>query len=580
MVKKVPILFLYFNLLSFVLQSQNALKWADSVLIQYKISLEEGAPILERNTDTLLNIYQKNRAHCKTIETLLLTADNFKQKNNYKKAFRCVYLAEQIASHKTCTLPNIASEIYWAYAKIYLSLNLSKKTKFYLEKGIQNWDNQQANKEVLIRLHILTGALSDSLDRELQYYKVALKLAIDSKNTKMEEITLNAIGSFYAVNNQTALAIKYLKASMAFAQQRKAYRNLSIIYNNLAGLSEESKTIQTYIDSAIYFAEKSGDNQDLQTGKQNKAYHLFTQGNYYEAYNLLWEAYELKDAILNKEKVKAFAEMSEKYEAEQQQNKIEALQKENEIALLKASNRQTTIVGLFIALLTFIISSFAFYRQKQHKQKLNMELSLEKIKSDELLRNILPAEIAEELKWSGKSEAKLYNQVSVLFTDFVNFTGISQEMSPTELVQEIHANFTVFDAIMEKHGIEKIKTIGDAYLAVCGLPHENEQHAQRVVEAAQDIQAYMQKMGGKFQIRIGIHSGPVVAGIVGVKKYAYDIWGDTVNMASRMESNSEAGKINISQTTYELVKDKFSFEYRGKINAKNKGEVDMWFVKT
>lgn len=208
------------------------------------------------------------------------------------------------------------------------------------------------------------------------------------------------------------------------------------------------------------------------------------------------------------------------------------------------------------------------------------QLSLEKHKSDMLLLNILPEGVAEELKNTGSAKAKQYNNVSVLFTDFVNFTGLSELMSPTELVQEIHKNFTAFDAIMEKHGLEKIKTIGDAYMAVCGLPIETADHANRVVCAAIDILHYMQQSGNKFQIRIGIHSGPVVAGIVGVKKYAYDIWGDTVNTAARMEQNSEGGKINISGATFELVKGYFSFQHRGKINVKNKGEVDMYFINT
>lgn len=211
-------------------------------------------------------------------------------------------------------------------------------------------------------------------------------------------------------------------------------------------------------------------------------------------------------------------------------------------------------------------------------QARTIELEEEKQKSDALLLNILPEGVAEELKNKGYAEAKQYDHVTVLFTDMVNFTGISEQMSPRELVAEIHKNFTAFDAIIEKHGLEKIKTIGDAYLAVCGLPIEQEEHAKRVVAAAIDIRDYMNTSQGKFEIRAGIHSGPVVAGIVGVKKYAYDIWGDTVNMAARMEQNSEAGKINISAATYELIKDSFKCEYRGKIKAKNKGEVDMYFV--
>ncbi len=209
----------------------------------------------------------------------------------------------------------------------------------------------------------------------------------------------------------------------------------------------------------------------------------------------------------------------------------------------------------------------------------NAELTLEKKKSDDLLLNILPEEVAMELKQSGKSKARQYANVSVLFTDFVNFTGISEQMSPTELVEEIHKNFTAFDAIMEKHGLEKIKTIGDAYLAVCGLPIETPDHAQRIIRAAIDIQQYIKNNSKKFEIRIGINSGPVIAGIVGVKKYAFDIWGDTVNTAARMEQNSEAGKINISGATFELIKNDFQCEYRGKVKAKNKGEIDMYFVK-
>jgi len=215
-------------------------------------------------------------------------------------------------------------------------------------------------------------------------------------------------------------------------------------------------------------------------------------------------------------------------------------------------------------------------------EKRTRELQKEMQKSEDLLLNILPLEVAEELKEKGASEAKLYNHVSVLFTDFVNFTGIGENLSPTELVNEIHHCFKAFDGITEKFGLEKIKTIGDAYLAVCGMPVEDKDHAIKATNAALEICEFIKNYrvgGGVFEIRIGIHSGPVVAGIVGVKKYAYDIWGDTVNMASRMESSSAPGKINISGATYEMIKDEIECEYRGKIEAKNKGMIDMYFVK-
>lgn len=210
-------------------------------------------------------------------------------------------------------------------------------------------------------------------------------------------------------------------------------------------------------------------------------------------------------------------------------------------------------------------------------------LRMEKQKSDDLLLNILPAEIAEELKEKGRSEARLYNDVTVLFTDFVDFTQKAEALSPAALVAEIDSCFKAFDDIIERHGLEKIKTVGDAYIAASGLPVENPSHAQAVVAAALEIRSFIadrkESHPQSFSIRLGIHSGPVVAGIVGVKKFAYDIWGDTVNTAARMEQHSEAGKINISNATYELVKDIFRCSYRGELEAKHKGHMSMYFVE-
>ena len=234
-----------------------------------------------------------------------------------------------------------------------------------------------------------------------------------------------------------------------------------------------------------------------------------------------------------------------------------------------------------------------FYQQKklleeqsfQLKQK-NEIITRENKRSEELLLNILPYKVAEELKQKGETEAKQFDKVSVLFTDFVGFTGISEKLSPRELVAEIHLCFTAIDIIVERNGLEKIKTIGDAYLAVCGLPNEDKDHAKKVVTASREILLFMEShkksLGdsvGLKDICIGIHSGGVVAGIVGVKKFVYDIWGDTVNTAARMEQNSLPGKINISSATYELVKNDFNCMHRGKIKAKNKGEIDMYFVE-
>jgi class 3 adenylate cyclase len=210
----------------------------------------------------------------------------------------------------------------------------------------------------------------------------------------------------------------------------------------------------------------------------------------------------------------------------------------------------------------------------------------EKAKSDSLLLNILPAEIAEELKREGRSFARKHEDVSVLFADIKGFTPIAEMLQPEELVTMLDQVFSAFDNITDKHGMEKIKTIGDCYMCACGLPLADQESSVKAVQAAVEMQAFIQdfclsnKIGNlpPFKIRIGIHTGPLVAGVVGLSKFAYDIWGDTVNLASQMEQHSEAGKINISGNTHEKVKNLFQTSYRGKIVAKGKGEVDMYFV--
>jgi class 3 adenylate cyclase len=242
--------------------------------------------------------------------------------------------------------------------------------------------------------------------------------------------------------------------------------------------------------------------------------------------------------------------------------------------------------------------SFIKWREKALKVRQNVleqkveerteQLKAEKEKSDDLLLNILPAEVAEELKQTGHCQAKTFSMVTVMFMDFKDFTSVSERVSAELLVDEINACFSAFDGIIQKFRIEKIKTVGDAYICAGGLPSLNLTHAVDVVNAAIEIQNFMlhrkkeKEAAGEFtfDMRVGINTGPVVAGIVGVKKFQYDIWGDTVNLAARMEQNSEAGKINISGSTYKLVKDTFHCVYRGKIETKNKGEVEMYFVNS
>jgi adenylate cyclase len=220
--------------------------------------------------------------------------------------------------------------------------------------------------------------------------------------------------------------------------------------------------------------------------------------------------------------------------------------------------------------------------------RINKVLDRQKVEIETLILNILPSEVAKELQATGNATPRSYEKVSVLFSDFKGFSAMAEKMSAEELVEELGTCFKAFDKITEKYRLEKIKTIGDSYMCAGGIPVPDLDHPFRIIAAGLEIRDFMRTHnearaeGGlePLDIRIGIHVGPVVAGVVGTKKYAYDIWGSTVNIASRMESNGAPGEVNISAATYELVKEKYVCLHRGKIYAKNVGDIDMYFVQS
>jgi len=417
-------------------------------------------------------------------------------------------------------------------------------------------------------------------DTALLYLNESLK-AYQSKEDF--PFSLNYIGRVYTRKKQFDIAIQ--KHTEAFEISKNLDTKLDMT-QSLVGLA------QAYFAKADIASSIEAYKQSIEVGKDlnaiteikdayqglSKAY--AEQADYSNAFKYQNLLLAIKDTIYNINTDKKLGTLQFTFDIEKKESQISLLNKDKEIQQQQI-RRQKIVRNGFIGGFTIVLLFATLFLMQRNKIK------NEKKRSDELLLNILPEETAEELKATGTAKTKSFDSVSVLFTDFKNFTQASEILTPEELVAEINHCYSEFDRIITRHGIEKIKTIGDAYMCAGGLPATNNTHPFDVVAAGLEMVDFIernkierQEKGQPFfELRLGIHSGPVVAGIVGLKKFAYDIWGDTVNTASRMESSGHVGKVNISGTTYQLVKDKFTCTHRGKIEAKNKGQIDMYFVE-
>jgi adenylate cyclase len=394
---------------------------------------------------------------------------------------------------------------------------------------------------------------------------------------------LNNMGVLFTRSGKYKEADEYLHRGLNLRMRYADFSAVSGSYASIALMHQAQKTN----DSAFYYATKA---YELAKQNRNKEVIVSSAGllsELYKAKNDFRKAFEYytiqinaRDTLANEESGKKLIrqQMSYEYAKKTAQDSLEFV-REKELDQLKLERQRDYTIGGFAGLGIVAILLFFVYRQRN-------SISREKKRSDKLLLNILPAETAEELKETGTAKTKKYEQVTVMFTDFKNFTKTAELLTAEELVALINTCYGEFDRIVSRHHVEKIKTIGDSYMCVGGLPVKNNSHAVDAVKAAIEMIDFIRTFNAErikqnlpfFDIRIGLHTGPVVAGIVGINKFAYDIWGDTVNIASRMESSGEPGRINISGATYELVKTQFSCTHRGKIQAKNKGEIDMYFV--
>lgn len=419
--------------------------------------------------------------------------------------------------------------------------------------------------------------------KALEYYGIALD-AFEKTESGNIPYTLTNIGKVYSRQGDFAAALDYQKRAYQMAKSQDAKLDMVAA---LLGLAEtytkqgDTKSAIAAYEEARQIASETRANFELRDAYEGLAQSFASLANYSKAYLFQKALTSIKDTINRNSNENVIARQQLSYNLDKKQAELDLRELEVQ--------KQRVVKNAFLAgLVLILIIAFIIFRNYLDKVKTNKILDRQNAEIESLLLNILPKAVARELQEQGRASPRDYGSVSVMFTDFKGFTRIAEGLTPNDLVAELNDFFHAFDDITEKHGLEKIKTIGDSYMCAGGIPTENSTHPFDTVEAGFEMQQFIHShnreriAAGKepWELRIGIHTGPVVAGVVGRKKYAYDIWGSTVNIASRLESNGEAGKVNISENTFNLVKGQFNCQYRGKISAKNLGEIDMYFVES
>lgn len=349
-----------------------------------------------------------------------------------------------------------------------------------------------------------------------------------------------------------------------------------------------------FINKYFKIAQETNDEKFMQGAYKDFSEVYAALKDYSKAYKYRVLYDEIRYKNLNERISSQFAQKDALFEDNRNKQQLKEQEAAFKLQESELARSRTEFYASLAGVLALLILAALLFSRNRLRARANRELAaknnaieLERRRADDLLANILPAATAAELKAHARVKPVRYESVTVMFTDFKGFTTIAETMPSEILIAELDECFSLFDGIMQEFGLEKIKTIGDAYMCAGGLPTPNDTHPQDVVRAAIAMQCRLQdlmqqkKAAGQpfFEMRIGIHTGPVVAGVVGRHKFAYDIWGDTVNTAARLEQGGEPLKINISETTYQAVKDLFPCTYRGRLSAKNKGEVAMYFVE-
>ncbi len=479
----------------------------------------------------------------------------------------------------------------------YSLMGNSKNAQNYYSKGLHLL--RKLNDSVKIATALLNAGDEyfnrEKLDSALVYTKEAEIIFKNRKYLIGQAYSLGNMGMIYAEQGKDELAEKNINEAIGVLEELEDYYPISVYLTYMADIYARKNKMNSafnYAKRSLVLATNYGLKDQISEANLKLSELYEKVGNTSKSYKYYKDYITYRDSVKNIESVQQMADVRTNYEVSQKQAEVDLKQteidlKQTEVILLSQQKKNQRIVVIATAIALFLIGLLAvgLFRRNKFIQKTKQIIEQEKDRSDNLLLNILPEETAKELKDNGKVLAKKFESVTVLFSDFKGFTKYSENLSPEALVETIDFYFSKFDEITEKYGLEKIKTIGDAYMCAGGLPFPTEDHAHKMIKAAFEIAEFVDEtkknenaLGKIFDIRIGINTGPVVAGVVGSKKFAYDIWGDTVNVASRMESMSEPGKVNISENTFALIKEDFDCEYRGEIEAKNRGKLKMYFV--
>lgn len=419
------------------------------------------------------------------------------------------------------------------------------------------------------------------LDSALIYTEEAGYIFEKLKSPLGEAYSLGNLGMIYAQMGDDRKAEQNMNKAITLLEALDEYYPIAVYLTYIADIYVDKGNTGNalrYAFRSLELAKQYGLKEQISDANLKISEIYERVGQIGPSFQYYKEHIAYKDSVSDITSVQQIADLRTDFEVSRKQIEVDLLNQQKK-------NQQIIVIGTGIALVLICLLAYGLYRRYKFTRETNVIIEREKERSDSLLLNILPKETAQELKHRGKVQAKRFDSVTVLFADFKGFTQYAEKWTPEKLVERVDFYFSRFDTIMEKHGLEKIKTLGDAYMCAGGLPFPSGDHAVRMTRAAVEMIAFVKesKMSGDaaeaFDIRVGINSGPVVAGVVGTKKFAYDIWGDTVNIASRMETSSEPGKINVSESTYALIKDEFDCEYRGEMDVKNKGMMRMYFVR-